>query len=180
MAAGVRDATRPQGEGGIPSPRIPCHPLLPPAGVSGAGDPVPQPPAALQPVPPEVHAGGRAGARGGERPEVSFAARALWGSARPTAASQLNAAGPALPIALALARLACRSTRRQRGHWSHLMGRHPHGEAQMQALTVDLGHLLAVLLLRLASHTDYLACDCCSRWRDVIMRTPSALSLSHF
>ncbi|XP_072779982.1 haloacid dehalogenase-like hydrolase domain-containing 5 isoform X1 [Taeniopygia guttata] len=45
------------------------------AGVSGAGGAVPQPPAALQPVPPEVHAGGRAGAPGGERPRVSFAPR---------------------------------------------------------------------------------------------------------
>lgn len=67
-----------------------------PAGVSGAGDPVPQPAAALQPVPPEVRAGGRAGARGGERPQVSFA--------------QLTA----LCSALSNARSAGRSARKQR------------------------------------------------------------------
>uniref|UniRef100_A0A8C4V0G9 Haloacid dehalogenase like hydrolase domain containing 5 n=1 Tax=Falco tinnunculus TaxID=100819 RepID=A0A8C4V0G9_FALTI len=57
------------GAGAESSLRIPCQPLLPPAGVSRTGDPVPQPPAPLQPVPPEVHAGSRAGARGGECPE---------------------------------------------------------------------------------------------------------------
>lgn len=43
-----------------------------------------------------------------------------------------------------------------------LIGRCPHGEAQMQALTVDLhlGHLLAGLILYLASLTDYIFCEC--------------------
>lgn len=106
---------------GKSSPRVPPQPRLPPAGVSGAGDPVAQPPAALQPVPPEVHAGGRAGSRGGERPEVSFAARASWCSARPAAASQLNVCCRSL-LPLALAQSACRSARRQKGRWSHLWG----------------------------------------------------------
>lgn len=54
-----------------------------PAGVSGAGDPVPQPAAALQPVPLQVRAGGWAGAGGGECPQVSFALLNQWHSAHP-------------------------------------------------------------------------------------------------
>lgn len=94
-------------EGGKSSQRIPHHPLLPPAGVSGAGDPVPQPSAPLQPVPPQVHAGGWTGSRGGERPGVSFAVHALLCPVCPAAASTLP---------LVLAQSAFRSTRRQRSH----------------------------------------------------------------
>lgn len=159
VAAGVKDGTRPQKAGGEVFP-----PVLHPAGVSGAGDPVPQPPAALQPVPPEVHAGGRAGARGGECPEVSFALCVLWCSACPAAAAQRNAIAPALLLPSALAWSVCRSIRGQKGLCSYLMGRQPCGDVQVQVLAVDLhlGHLLALLVLCLASHTDYLSCDCSS------------------
>lgn len=178
-ALGMQPDRREKG-GGLPRGSPLIQPVLPPAGVSRAGDLVPQPPAALQPVPPEVHAGGWAGARGGERPQVSFAACASWCSARPAAASQLNAAAPALPLPLALARSHCGVEVPGDGMVAGLMGRCPHGEAQMQTLTVDLhfSHLLAVLVLCLASLTDYIFCECFFCWWDVTTRPPSAQGLS--
>ena len=155
-------ATRPPGDGGEVLPAVPSRPLLRPAGVSGAGDPVPQPPAALQPVPPEVHAGGRAGARGGERSHVSFALCASWCSVHPAAASQLKAAAPALPLPLAPARSASRSTRRHKGHWAYLMGQSPYGQAQVQTLLISILVTSWLSYSALASHAHYLSCGCCS------------------
>lgn len=121
-----------RGAPGSPSPALPALPRQPglasavPAGVSGAGDPVPQPAAALQPVPPQVHAGGRAGARGGERPQVSFAVLSLR-----------LAAIPALPLRVTPTWSAHRGTRRQEDLCCVMWG-YPCGEAQLYALTADL------------------------------------------